>query len=333
MKNPHSILFILLTILLLDGCSSNNGTNENPTLPNLTTITVNSVTATTSSSGGNISSDGGSAVTSRGVVWGTNSTPTIDLMTKTTDGTGIGSFSSTITGLTPNTAYYVRAYATNNVGTSYGNEVTFTTPIYLYSYTQSQALIDIDGNSYPTIITNCSNQVWTQKNLNVSRYRNGDVIPEVSTASWPMLTTGAWCYYNNSSSAGTTYGKLYNWYAVNDPRGLAPTGWHIPTNSEWTTLIDCLGGQTVAGGKMKATTVWGVPNTGATNSSGFTGLPGSIRYNVGTFYPIGSYGGWWSSSAESSNTAWTRWLNYNGVNASKSFDVKYEGFSVRCVKD
>src|ERR1035437_4904310 len=126
-------------------------------------------------------------------------------------------------------------------------------------------------------VTICT-QSWMLKNLDVSTYRNGDLIPEVTDGSaWSALTAGAWCWYNNDSATNaSTYGKLYNWYAVNDPRGLAPTGWHVPSDAEWTTLSTCLGGNAVAGGAMKetGTTHWTSPNTGATNSSGFTGLPG-----------------------------------------------------------
>ncbi len=140
-------------------------------------------------------------------------------------------------------------------------------------------------------------QIWMTRNLNVSRYRNGDPIPQVQDPSaWAALTTGAWCYYENNTVNGTTYGKLYNWYAVNDPRGLAPTGYHVPSDGEWTTLTTFLGGESVAGGKMKATTLWNSPNTGATNSSGFTGLPGGIRNRFGSIFDIGFNGNWWSSS-------------------------------------
>src|ERR1035437_8570614 len=128
-------------------------------------------------------------------------------------------------------------------------------------------------------VTICT-QVWMLKNLDVSTYRNGDLIPKVTTTTaWDALTTGAWRWCNNDPAMGVIYGKLYNWYVVNDPRGLAPTGWHVPSDAEWTTLSTCLGGYAVAGGAMKetGTTHWTSPNTGATNSSGFTGLPGGGR--------------------------------------------------------
>lgn len=181
-------------------------------------------------------------------------------------------------------------------------------------------------------------QIWMTKNLNVSRYRNGDPIPQVTNhAQWEALTTGAWCYYENNTANGRIYGKLYNWYAVNDPRGLAPAGWHVPTDSEWDTLIEFLGGYGIAGGKLKATTMWSAPNAFADNSSGFTALPGGMRaYNDNiTFYYVGSYGNWWTSSNEGGLPAfaWKRAIHYLSEWVSRGEAYMYSGFSVRCIKN
>ncbi len=154
-----------------------------------------------------------------------------------------------------------------------------------------------DGKTYTSLTI--GTQQWMEKNLDVTTYRNGDLIPYVTDpAVWAGLTTGAWCYYNNDPSNNGTYGKLYNWYAVNDPRGLAPVGWHVPTDAEFTTLTTYLGGESVAGGKMKVTgtTTWVTPNTGATNTSGWAGLPGGYRTNDGAFANVGYNGTWWSAS-------------------------------------
>ena len=178
------------------------------------------------------------------------------------------------------------------------------------------------------------NQIWTSTNLDVITYRNGETIPQVQDASnWAYLSTGAWCYYENNTANGTTYGKLYNWYAVNDPRGLAPKGYHIPTDAEWTTLSTYLGGESVAGGKMKeaGTSHWLSPNTGATNSSGFAGLPGGSR-GAWDFSNIGAYGSWWSSS-EDYNLAWSRNLEYSDGDVYRDDYTKQNGFSVRCLRD
>ena len=188
---------------------------------------------------------------------------------------------------------------------------------------------------YPGV-TIC-NQVWMNKNLDVSTYRNGDPIPKVTDPTiWAGLTTGAYCYYiNDSATYAAVYGKLYNWYAVNDPRGLAPTGWHVPSNAEWQALETCLGGSSVAGGKMKETGTahWNSPNTGATNSSGFAGLPGGYRNLNGSFNDIGNYGLWWSSTESNTSDAWGLGLDYvNGSSNRGNFNRRF-GFSVRCLRD
>jgi len=191
-----------------------------------------------------------------------------------------------------------------------------------------------DGKTYTSLTI--GTQQWMEKNLDVTTYRNGDLIPYVTDpGAWEVLTTGAWCYYNNDPSNNGTYGKLYNWYAVNDPRGLAPVGWHVPTDAEFSTLTTYLGGESVAGGKMKVTgtTTWVTPNTGATNTSGWAGLPGGYRFFNGTFYNVGYYGYWWSASESSTAFAWYRYLSYDTAVAYRANHLKTCGFSVRCVRD
>jgi uncharacterized protein (TIGR02145 family) len=196
-------------------------------------------------------------------------------------------------------------------------------------------LTDIDGNGYDTI--KISTQFWMQQNLTTSHYRNGDPIPEITSISlWSSLSSGAWCWYNNDSiKYAAIYGKLYNWYAVNDPRGLAPEGWHVPAYNEWVTLSTSLGGDILAGDAMKeaGTTHWEVPNAGAANSSGFTGLPGGYCNMVGIFETIGQYGVWWSSSEITSTFASYRYLNYSISDFSGDSIDKHYGFSVRCLRD
>ncbi len=295
-------------------------------IPTLTTTTASSITFSTASSGGIISSDGGGVITARGVVWSTSQNPTIALITKTNNGTGTGTFTSAITGLTANTTYYVRAYVTNVAGTSYGNEVSFIT------------LSDVVIGT----------QKWTIRNLNVETYSDGTPIPQVTDLTqWEGLTTGAWCYYNNDSANGSIYGKLYNWYAVagiwneasktnvSQRKKLAPTGYHVPSDQEWIVLTNYLGGESIAGGKMKeiGTSHWTTPNTNATNSSSFTGLPGGSRSNDGgSFHSIGVSGDWWSSS-DYYTSAWYRYLYYYGGLASRSNRDKTCGLSVRCLRD
>jgi len=229
-----------------------------------------------------------------------------------------------------------------------GNEDEYTNPFY-HPFRGSIAQVAIYNRALTAVeITNNFNadkarydnitigsQVWTSKNLDVTTYRNGDPIPQVTDPTeWAGLTTGAWCYYNNDPANGAIYGKLYNWYAVNDSRGLAPAGWHIPTDAEWTTLATSLGGDNVVGGKMKmtGTTYWSSPNTGATNSSGFSGLPGG--YGGESFGSFRNYGSFWTATESGVSTAWTRDLGYNYDYLYRfSLHNKRAGFSVRCIKD
>ncbi len=182
-------------------------------------------------------------------------------------------------------------------------------------------------------------QTWTCRNLDVTEYRNGDPIPEVTNpAVWQTLTTGAWRYYDNDPINGAIYGKMYNWYAVNDNRGLAPNGYKIPTQSDWNILqgyLNTLPGGNNAGGKMKqaGTMLWNAPNTDATNSSCFTGLPGGWVNFVGSFYEIGNTGHWWSSTPDGVNLASARILSYNSGIFSSQSEYIGNGLSIRLLKE
>jgi len=204
-------------------------------------------------------------------------------------------------------------------------------------------LVDWDGNTYGTV--RIGNQVWMTENLKVTHYRDGTPItPVTDPGEWTALTTEAYCIYNNNTSNELdTYGALFNWYAVNgDTDGdgvkdeeIAPEGWHVPTDDEWTTLTNHLGGAGVAGEKLKETGTnhWNSPNTGATNESGFTALPGGYRTNNGNYYVLGTYGYFWSATESSSSTAWYRILNYGDSDVGRVSQLKRFGFSVRCVRD
>lgn len=203
-----------------------------------------------------------------------------------------------------------------------------------YSDREHKTVTDIDGNIYRTITI--GDQVWMADNLQVTHYRNGDPIPVVGDdTAWHNLSTGAYCYYDNDASNNISYGKLYNWYAINDSRGIAPEGWHIPTEVELAQLAEYLKGDTIAAGKMKSTgTVhWLIPNTGATNESGFTALPGGYRLDNGSYHTMGSNGYWWSTTRSYEMYAWTPRL-YSGF-ADVKREPYYEkyGFAVRCIKD
>jgi uncharacterized protein (TIGR02145 family) len=203
------------------------------------------------------------------------------------------------------------------------------------------------GCGFVQTIINCNDlqnkigtQTWRHWNLDVSTYRNGDSIPNVTNpAVWDTLTTGAWCYYdndpgNNGEGNGMLYGKLYNWYAVHDPRGLAPAGWHVPSDAEWTELVNYLGGPGVAGGKLKETGHWASPNTGATDEVGFHARPGGFLEPADdAFYSKGELGAWWSTTTSSNGHAscWNMYYNNDSIHIETAPDI--EGQSVRCVKD
>ena len=219
-------------------------------------------------------------------------------------------------------------------------------------YFNGIAWYNINGNPASGFVENLSTvtigtQAWSLKNLDVRNYRNGDSIPQVTDPTqWANLTTGAWCWYNNdSTNYGSVYGRLYNWYAVNDPRGLAPAGWHVPNEAEWNKLVNYLdsGADTVcqncnqstsAGGAMKSTIGWRSPNTGATNSSGFSGLPAGYRGINGLFLEVLGSTSWWSASEHGTAGAWHHYVGYFGSTIGRAQGTsKIYGFSVRVVRD
>lgn len=205
---------------------------------------------------------------------------------------------------------------------------------------------DIDGNIYLTV--KIGDQWWMAENLKVTHYRSGEAIPNVTDGlEWSNLSNGAYCSYDNDDSNIATFGLLYNWFAVADSHNIAPAGWHVPTDDEWKELEMYLGMSqseadatywrgTDEGGKLKesGTTHWASPNSGDTNESGFTALPGGARYSsVGYFYYIGDGGYWWSASSFNATNAWHRVLSYDKAQVHRSFYGKQLGSSVRCVRD
>lgn len=195
-------------------------------------------------------------------------------------------------------------------------------------------ITDIDGNVYHTVTI--GTQVWMVENLKVTHYRNGDSIPNITDGTeWGSLKTGAYCNYNNDPNNAGTYGRLYNWYVVIDSRKICPAGWHVTTYRDWEILETYLGGVPIAGGKIKeaGTEHWESPNIGATNTSGFTALPGGYRRFTGNFFFIGYYGYWWSTRSYDINNAWYNYLGYIYSNLNRYYYSKTLGFSIRCVMD
>jgi len=205
--------------------------------------------------------------------------------------------------------------------------------IIFYPAPGEDTIADIEGNVYKTVTI--GTHLWMKENLKTTKYNDGTDIPLVTDKTdWGDLTTPGYCWYENSKSIGTTYGALYNWYTVSTGK-VCPTGWHVPIDEEWTFLTSYLGGEDVAGGKLKesGTNHWGSPNTGATNESGFTALPGGYRNYNGTFDNFGNFGYWWSATENDAAYAWNRYMFYGYANVYRYFKHKEVGLSVRCIRD
>jgi uncharacterized protein (TIGR02145 family) len=242
------------------------------------------------------------------------------------------SCSYSATSLLSDGAYYWRVRAKNDMG-NWGPWSDIWSFV-LFAY-ETGTMMDVDGNTYPTI--KIGNQWWMRENLKVTHYRNGDPIPNVADAAeWISLSTGARCDYGNDPSNVAIYGRLYNWYAANDSRNIAPQGWHVPRGAEWQILVGYLGGDTSAGGKLKETGCahWQGPNAGATNESGFSALPGGFRDpNDGRFYGLGRNTTFWSATTSVAYGVWFRHLTYDESDVDGFNYGKEVGFSVRLVRD
>jgi len=312
------------------------------TLPSITTKIATNITKTTATSGGNITENGGAEVTARGVCWSISPSPTV-ADNKTEDGTGVGEFTSNLTVLTANTKYYVRAYATNSAGTGYGNEVEFTTEEE-YS---GETVTDIDGNVYPVV--EIGTQKWMGKNLKTTKYNDETPIeyPGDDNTAWENNSTGAYAWYDNNETNKAVYGALYNWFAVETSK-LCPNEWHVAADDDWKILEAFLGindaeldetGErgTDEGGMLKETGTghWANPNTGATNSTGFTAVPSGTRYMSGGYAEKLYWGSIWTSTPSSYPTnAVIRMLSYNDSKITRyTIGGKHAGFAVRCIKN
>jgi uncharacterized protein (TIGR02145 family) len=199
---------------------------------------------------------------------------------------------------------------------------------------QAQNVKDIDGNVYKTVTI--GKQVWMAENLKTTRFNDGTAIPLVADdQAWGALTTPAFCWYNKDAAVNKNkYGALYNWFSINTGK-LCPSGWHVATDAEWTTLTTYSGGENVAGGKLRETGIihWEKPNTGASNESGFTTLPGGYRNNHGAFANIGFFGFWWTATENVPTASWCRTMGCTGTNILRIFSLKKNGYSVRCIRD
>lgn len=336
---PGMVCIAALCILAMNySCKKNTDNNIPGQLPELTTEIVSDITATGAKSGGNITSPGNSAITARGVCWSTGVTPTI-ADNKTSDGTGTGMFSSVLSGLSSNTTYYVRAYATNSTGTAYGNTLSFT----------NETVTDIDGHVYTTV--KLGTQTWMVENLKTTKFRNGaSIIFEPDNIAWTTGNAAKYCNYGPA----TPNGLLYNWYAVNSASKLAPAGWHIPTSEEWETLKNYLianrfnydssnTGNKIA--KAMGTAIsWisspGIGTVGNTdyptfrNKTGFSGYPSGFRRSSdGSFTSLGSTTRWWTATEADATLASYYSIDYFFSDLKNNTINKLNGCSVRCIKD
>lgn len=298
--------------------------------PVVVTTAISSITTSSAISGGNVISSGSTSVTQRGVCWSTLPNPTIG-ENHTSDGTGIGFFSSSLTELTANTLYYVRAYALNNNGISYGDTISFKTldpgPI------NCPSVVTYEGRIYNTI--EIHSQCWLKENLNV-----GIRIDGTQTQVGGNGIKEKYCYDDQESNCDL-YGGLYQWdevmQGVTSPgdKGICPDGWHVPDEADWNELANFLGGDSIAGGKLKksGTAYWKSPNTGATNSSGFSALPGGYRGSNQQFSNLTLSGLIWTSSEGDATIAWYRSFYYSSEQLGRYSGQKIVGYSVRCLKN
>jgi len=296
----------------------------------LTTGDYSEVTSSSFKMGGDVLSDGGSPVTDKGICWNTAPGPTTDNFTES-GGNGIGSFMVSISGLVVNTTYYLRAYATNSVGTWFSDEVEVT----LWLNEPGPDVTDVEGNNYNS--KRIGTQVWLVQNLKTTKYVDGISIPHVTNANtWMNLTSAAYSWYENDIINRENYGALYNWHSVNTGK-LCPAGWHVPSKEEYILLEEYLkstGGD--AGGMMKhqGTSQWNTPNTGATNVSGLTGLPAGYRgVDDGDFWGQHYALFLWTSTEDVNDNATAITLVYDNASMGEGVYNRVLGASVRCVQD
>ena len=325
---PFYLLLITGYILMIGiGCKK-----EKAILPEVNTTEVTIVTPVSASCSGIVISAGSSKLIDKGLCWSRSISPTIkDSTVSAYLYPYLISFELRISGLTANATYYVRAYATSEAGTSYGNELSFSTPSDLTG--EKGTVTDVDGNVYQT--TGIGSQFWIAENLKTTKFNDGTSIPLVTdNTAWSLLFTPAYCWYNNDElSNKSTYGALYNWYTVNTGK-LCPSGWHVPNNSEWAVLALYLGGSEVAGGRMKipGTEYWKSPNAGATNSSEFSAFPSGLRWSNG-FEFLGEGCAFWSSTIDISNSAWSYGISNITMSLDDGTNTIINGYSIRCARD
>lgn len=314
----------------------------NPVAPSISTLAVNNITANSAKCDVKILNNGGSPITTYGICYSESPNPSLLLSATFTTGSAvIDNFTHTLDALKSNTHYYVRSYATNAIGTTYGNELEFTTSeaatteILFNDKLTYGSVSDVDGNTYKTITI--GTQTWMAENLRSTKFRNGDAIPTTATVGQDISSEASPIYQWSLGNTNVN-GRLYTWFAATDARNVCPVGWHLPTDAEWTTLIGYLGGENIAGDKLreKGTVHWGtsyITNNGlATNESGFTALPAGSKETNGVYFPSNICVFWGSTSNKpDSGVCRQLWGNYSYV--QRTNNNKKDGYSIRCIKD
>jgi uncharacterized protein (TIGR02145 family) len=285
--------------------------------PKLTTTAVSNITATTATSGGTIISDGGSLITAKGVVWSTSPSPTIDLATKINEGTGSGSFTSSLVGLSTNIKYYVRAYAINSFGIAYGEQFVFYPLLPL-------TVVDNDGNVYKTI--KIGNQEWMAENLRTTRFQNGDQIPYATKTNFLGYT-----WYNDSLS-NIKSGAFYSYFTYMDSRSIAPLGWRVPTEADWVTLINFLGGSSVAGDKLKADSTWITRVSPQVQLSGFNAFASGARDCSAAYVARGQYAQFGVNKVDNQGNITVLYILNNSPLVSLPQHFNCNAATIRCIK-
>lgn len=321
MKTRYLLIFIF-PLILFPGCKKKTG--QVPTVETYAPAFIASKSATIEC---RISSNGGESIISCGIYIGESASPDLTGQ-KLQMGSDTGTFVGHITNLTPAKKYYLRAYASNAAGESLGDEINFTTP---------PTITDVELNEYETVII--GTQTWMVQNLSTTRFRNNDPVSTTTPATLDITSENSpvhvW-FSNGDAASATIYGNLYTWYAITDSRNICPTGWHIPTDVEWTTLENAVGGYLIAGATLKESgnDHWLAPyNTDATDLSCFTALPGGYRPASGSFSLLRNEAHFWSSTESESANGWERMLSTSSYSVTRQGAAKNSGLSVRCIKD
>jgi len=327
LKLAFSLVFLSLLMFLV--CCKPIQKNA-PYFPTITTNPVNEITEHSAKSGGTVISNSQLAsIPQFGICWSTGPNPSWKEC-HTIDGKGSGSFTSQLSLFTTNTVYYVRAYAWVIPTACYGNVQVFKTTGNVVD-----TVTDIEGNVYHIITI--GTQKWMLENLRSRRYRNGDPLTEITNiADWNNIKVGAYCTLDNDNNNAFTFGRYYNLAVIQDSRSIAPIGWHIPSDQDWKTLSIILVGDTLAGGKLKenSTMFWNSPNYGATNSSGFTGLPAGFPLaEKKMFWDFGRTANWWGKTSDTSIHVCYSLTYDNGMIYKGIFPGNGWGYNIRCIKD